>query len=153
MSAVPLFAFLHHLAAFTLVGCLIGEVFLLRPPLTVEQARRLLRIDLVFGLAAAALLVVGMLRVQFFEKGPTYYWHDTFFLIKLGAFLLAAFVSIYPTVSYLSWRRDLRAGRPPEIPAPRLRRLRMCLMWELTAILVILACAAWMARGFGYFGD
>jgi hypothetical protein len=28
----------------------------------------------------------------------------------------------------------------------------MCLMWELTAIVVILFCAPFMARGFGYFG-
>jgi uncharacterized membrane protein len=30
--------------------------------------------------------------------------------------------------------------------------VRMCLMLELTAILVILLCAALMARGFGYLG-
>jgi hypothetical protein len=28
----------------------------------------------------------------------------------------------------------------------------MCLMWELTAIVVILICAPLMARGFGYWG-
>lgn len=153
MSAVPLMAFLHHLAAFTLVSCLLGEVFLLRPPLTAEQARRLIRIDAAFGISAAALLVIGMLRVQFFEKGPTYYWHDTFFLVKLGAFLLAALLSIYPSLTFLSWRNGLRLGTPPEISPRRLRRVRMCLMWELTCIVVILACAAWMAKGFGYFGD
>jgi len=30
--------------------------------------------------------------------------------------------------------------------------VRVCLMLELTAILIILLCAALMARGFGYFG-
>jgi len=153
MSPVPLMAFLHHLAAFTVVSCLVGEVLLLRPPLSAGQARRLLRIDAVFGISATALLVIGLLRVQFFEKGPAYYWHDLFFLIKLGAFLLAALISIYPTLTFLSWRQGLRLDTPPEISPRRLRRVRMCMMWELTAIVVILACAALMARGFGYFGD
>ena len=152
MAWTPLMAFLHHLTAFTLVGCLVGEVFLLRMPLSLEHARKLVRIDAVFGLSAAALLVIGMLRVQLFEKPASYYWHDVFFLIKLAAFLAAALISVYPTVTFLSWRDALRSGIAPEVPPRRLRRMRMCLMWELTAILVILACAAWMARGYGYFG-
>ena len=38
----------------------------------------------------------------------------------------------------------------PEIPAERTRRVRLCLMLELAAIVLILLCAALMARGFGY---
>jgi len=90
--------------------------------------------------------------VTYFEKGPGYYWHDVFFLIKFGAFLVAALVSIYPTVTFLSWNRVLKTGVAPEVPLRQTRYVRMCLMLELTAILIILLCAALMARGFGYFG-
>ena len=38
----------------------------------------------------------------------------------------------------------------PELSPACTRRVRMCLMLELTAIVVILPCAALMARGFGY---
>ena len=143
-------AFLHHLAAFTLVATLAVEVALFKPPLTVVQARRLQRTDLIFGVAAVVVLVVGMLRVAFFEKGPGYYWRDAFFLIKLGAFILAALISIYPTVTFLSWSKALKAGVAPEVGEARTRSVRMCMMLELTAIVVILGCAALMARGFGY---
>ena len=143
-------AFLHHLAAFTLVAALAVEVALFKPPLTVVQARRLQRTDLIFGVAAVVVLVVGMLRVAFFEKGPGYYWRDAFFLIKLGAFILAALISIYPTVTFLSWSKALKAGVAPEVAEARTRSVRMCMMLELTAIVVILGCAALMARGFGY---
>ena len=143
-------AFLHHLAAFTLVAALAVEVALFKPPVTVVQARRLQRTDLIFGVAAVVVLVVGMLRVAFFEKGPGYYWRDAFFLIKLGAFILAALISIYPTVTFLSWSKALKAGVAPEVGEARTRSVRMCMMLELTAILVILGCAALMARGFGY---
>jgi putative membrane protein len=62
----------------------------------------------------------------------------------------AALISIYPTVTFLSWNRGLKAGAAPEISAGRTRWVRMCLMLELTAIVIILLCAALMARGFGY---
>jgi len=145
-------AFLHHLAAFTLVGTLAVEVTLFKPPLTVVQARRIQRADRVFGIAAAVLLVVGLLRAVYFEKGAGYYFANAFFLTKLAAFLAAGVISIYPTVLFLSWSKALREGTTPEMSVPQVRRARMCLMLELTAIVVILFCAPLMARGFGYFG-
>ncbi|HYL71985.1 MAG TPA: DUF2214 family protein [Candidatus Dormibacteraeota bacterium] len=150
MYPSALMAFLHHLAAFTVVAALAVEVAMFKPPLTVQQARRLLRTDMVFGAAATVVLIVGLLRVAFFEKGPAYYWHDLFFLIKFGAFALAGLISIYPTVTFLSWRKAIDAGAAPEVSAERTRGVRMCLMLELTAIVVILLGAALMARGAGY---
>jgi len=145
-----LMAFLHHVAAFATVSALAVEVALFKPPLSLQQARRLQRTDNIFGAAAGAVLVVGMLRVAYFEKGPSYYWHDTFFIAKFTAFLIAALVSIYPTVVFLAWSRSLKAGIAPEISPERVRSVRLCLMLELALILVILLCAALMARGFGY---
>jgi len=152
MYASALMAFLHHAAAFTLVGSLAVEVALFKPPLSLIQAQRLLRTDMIFGASATLLLAVGLLRVAYFEKGPAYYWHDVFFLIKFGAFILAALISIYPTVTFFSWNRSLKTGVAAQIDAGRTQRVRMCLMLELTAVLVILLCAALMARGFGYPG-
>jgi putative membrane protein len=146
-------AFLHHLAAFTIVGALAAEVVLFKPPLTVAQARRVQRADTLFGLSATVLLIVGLLRVFFFEKGAGYYFADAFFLTKLAAFIIAAIISIYPTVLFLSWSKALKEGIAPDISPEKVSRARMCLMWELTAIVVILFCAPLMARGFGYFGS
>ena len=143
-------AFLHHLAAFTVVAALAVEVAMFRPPLSPLQARRLQRTDLIFGLSAGAVLLIGALRVAYFEKPAVYYLHDVYFIAKLAAFLIAALVSIYPTVVFLSWNAALKAGAAPEVSAERTRRVRLCLMLELTAIVVMLACAALMARGFGY---
>jgi putative membrane protein len=145
-------AFLHHLSAFTVVGALVAEVVLFRPPLTVVQARRLQRTDSIFGLSAGVLLVVGLLRVVYFEKGAGYYFTDVFFLTKFVAFLVAGILSIYPTMLFLSWGKALKQGIVPEVSAVQIRRARLCLMLELTAIVVILFCAPFMARGFGYFG-
>lgn len=150
MVASALMAFLHHVAAFTLVAALAVEVALFKPPLSVTQARRLQRTDLIFGVAAGAVLIVGALRVAWFEKPSAYYLHDAFFIVKVAAFLAAGLISIYPTITFLSWNAALRSGAVPEVSAERTRRVRMCLMLELTLIVVILACAALMARGLGY---
>jgi putative membrane protein len=150
MYPTAVMAFLHHLAAFTVVAALAVEVALFKPPLSLQQARRLVGTDAIFGAAAGVVLIVGLLRVFYFEKGPGYYWHDLFFLVKFSAFMVAALISIYPTVTFLSWGGSLKAGTVPAISAERMRRVRLCLMLELTAIVVILLCAAFMARGLGY---
>jgi putative membrane protein len=151
MNSTVLLAALHHLAAFTVVAMLAVEVATFKPPFSVLQARRLQRVDLIFGASATLLLIVGLMRVMWFEKGPAYYWHDIYFLIKFGAFIAAALISIYPTLLILSWTRALKAGEAPVMTEARTRRVRMCLMLELTAIVIILPCAALMARGFGYW--
>jgi putative membrane protein len=144
-----LMAFLHHLAAFTVVGALVAEVVLFKLPLTVVQARRVQRADQVFGAAATVLLVVGLLRVAYFEKGAAYYFANAFFLAKFTLFILAALISIYPTVLFISWNRTLKQGEAPAISPQAATRARMCMMLELTAILGILFCAPFMARGIG----
>lgn len=149
MNASVLLASLHHLAAFTVVAMLAVEVATFKPPFSAAQARWLQRVDLIFGLSALLLLAVGLMRVFWFEKGPAYYWHDLYFSIKFTAFIAAALISLYPTRVMLSWTRAIKAGQAPQISTATSRRVRMCLMLELTAILVILPCAALMARGFG----
>jgi putative membrane protein len=147
-----LFAFLHHLAAFTLVGALAVEFVLVGmiergAALSPASARRLAVADAVLGAAAGILLVVGLLRVFFFEKGADYYFHNPAFLTKFSLFILVALLSIIPTREFLAWRRALRAGQAAELDARRLSRVRLIIHGELGAVVVILLCAAIMARG------
>ena len=149
MYASALMAFLHHVAAFTVVGALITEVVLFKPPLTAAQARRIQRADQVFGGSATALLIIGLLRVTYFEKGAPYYFSNDFFLTKFSLFILAALISIYPTVLFISWNKALKQGEVPTLTPQAATRARMCMMLEMTAILGILFCAPFMARGIG----
>jgi putative membrane protein len=142
-----LFAFLHHLAAFTLVAALAVEFVLIRQELTLASARRLMVVDGVFGAAAGVLLVVGLLRVFFFEKGAAYYFTSHAFLTKLGLFIIVGLISIVPTMEFLRWRKPVQAGRLPEVGADRLKRIRMLIHWELAGIVLILLSAAMMAKG------
>lgn len=136
-------AFVHHVAAFTLVAALVVEFVLIRDPLTPPLARRLARADMVLGISATVLAVVGLLRVFYFEKGAAFYFHNAAFIAKLVLFILVALLSIYPTVKFLSWRKALD---PTAVPA-----IRRVLHLELAGIVLILLCAALMARGIGHF--
>ena len=142
-----LFAFLHHLCAFTLVAAVAIEFTLIRQELTLASARRLQVTDIVLGMAAGALLVIGLLRVFFFEKGATYYWHSHAFLTKFGLFIIIGLLSIVPTLEFLSWRDAIAAGQAPVMEAATRKRVTMIIHIELAAIVVILLCAAIMARG------
>jgi putative membrane protein len=147
-----LFAFLHHVAAFTLVAAFAIEFVLIRQELSMRNARTILVADAVAGASAGALLVVGLLRVFFFEKGAAYYFHSVPFLAKLTLFVLVALLSIYPTREFLSWRHSLKEGRAPVVSALKQRTIRSVLHVELAAIVLLVLNAALMARGIGYSG-
>src|ERR1700688_5072204 len=119
MSA--LFAFLHHLCAFTLVSAVAIEFVLIRGELTLSSARRLQVTDLVLGVAAGALFIIGLLRVFFFEKGASYYFHSHAFLTKFSLFIVIGLLSVIPTMEFLSWRGALTAGQVPAIGARKFR--------------------------------
>lgn len=144
-----LFAFLHHLAAFTLFAALVVELILVREQPTAGSARRLLIADMAFGIASGVLLVVGLLRVFHFEKGATYYFHTWTFIAKLTLFLLIGLLSIVPTRELLSWRSAVREGQAPAVSKERLARLRMIIHLELVGVVLILLLAALMAKGIG----
>jgi len=147
-----LFAFLHHLAAFTLVSAIAVEFVLIKGELNVADARKILRADQVYGAAAGALLVVGLVRVFFLGKGAAYYFHSVPFIAKLSLFATVGLLSIYPTRKILSWRAALKEDRTPSVAAQTIRAMRAVIHLELAGVVLILLCAALMARGIGYFG-
>jgi putative membrane protein len=144
-----LMAFLHHLFAFTLVACVVYEFIAYRKGMTIDEARRIQRADLVYGISAGLLLAVGLLRVFFFEKGVNFYTHSPFFWVKMNAFLIVGLLSIDPTIRYLRWNKTLKENRAPEINDSEFKRTRLLLSLEVIGLAVVLFAAAMMARGIG----
>lgn len=142
-------AFLHHLAAFTLTGAIIYEHTTFRRDLTLTDARRIQIMDILYGVSAGVVLIVGLLRVFYFEKGASYYAQNWFFWTKMFGFALAALLSIYPTVRFVSWRKSIARNQVPEISDQEVSRIKFILRLELLAIAIILFSAAMMARGVG----
>jgi putative membrane protein len=145
----PLFAFLHHVAAFVLFAALVVEFVLIRDALTLGSARKILKADLVFGISAGVLLIVGLGRVFHFEKGATYYFHTWTFMAKLSLFIIIGLISIIPTREFLSWRKAVREGQVPQVAPEKMRSLRAIIHMELAGIVLIILMAALMAKGVG----
>ena len=147
-----LFAFLHHLAAFALVATLVLEFVLVNGELDARGARRLRIADMLFGISSGVVLVAGLLRVFYFEKGAAYYFHSVPFIAKLSLFLAVGLLSIYPTVVFASWGKLLKQGQLPVLGDAQRRKLRAVMHWELAGVVLIILCAVLMARGIGSFG-
>lgn len=141
------FAFLHHLAFVALFVTLAIEMILFRQPLTLESARRLQVYDGVYGAAAGAVLIIGGLRVYFFEKGWYYYLTNHAFLTKMAIFVAVGLISIIPTIEFMRWRKETRAGKVPQVDPAKIQRLRKIIHWELVGLMLMLLFAAWAARG------
>ena len=149
MVTTALMAFLHHALAFTLTSCLVYEFIAYRKNMGMAEIRRIQRVDLAYGISAGLLLVIGLLRVFFFEKGVNFYIYNPFFWVKMTAFLLVGLLSIDPTIRYMRWNRVLRQNETPEITETEYKRTRLLLSLEVIGIAVILLAAPLMARGIG----
>ncbi|HWV63327.1 MAG TPA: DUF2214 family protein [Oxalicibacterium sp.] len=147
-----LVAFLHHLCFVAIMLLLSFEMLLLKQPLTLTSARKIMRYDAIYGAFAGAVLIVGALRVMYFEKGPLYYMHSTPFMAKMALFVAVGLISIYPTLTFLKWGKSLKQGIVPELGDAQGRRLRILIHVELTLLLLMMLCAAMMAKGIGYAG-
>jgi putative membrane protein len=149
MVTTALMAFLHHVLAFTLTACLVYEFIAYRRNMGIAEIRRIQRVDLAFGISAGLLLLIGLLRVFFFEKGLNFYMNNPFFWVKMAAFLLVGLLSIDPTIRFIRWNRTLRQNEVPEISDTEYKRTRALLWLEMIGIAVILLAAPMMARGIG----
>jgi putative membrane protein len=149
MVLAALFAFLHHLSAFLLFAALMLELVLLRGAPTVESARKVLMADMIYGISAGVLLVVGLGRVFHFEKGAYYYFHNWAFHTKLTLFVIVGLISIIPTREFLRWRSALKAGQAPTVTPEKLKSVRTIVHAELTGVVLIMLMAALMAKGIG----
>ena len=142
-------AIAHHLCVFTLAGLLIAEVALLRPNLSPERIRQLGAIDTAYGVMAMLIIVIGILRVIFGDKGADYYIHNWAFWLKMAAFLLVGLLSAPPTIAIIGWRRKLAADPKFSPDAGTIAGLRRFYVGEIIAFAFIPAFAAAMARGYG----
>jgi len=63
--------------------------------------------------------------------------------------VIVALISIVPTVEFLRWRPALKAGQIPAVSAEKIGFIRAIIHYELIGVVLILLCAALMAKGIG----
>ena len=137
-------AIVHHVLVFSLFGVLFAELVLVRKGVDLPTIARVARIDLMYGVLAGLIIVVGFARAVFAAKGWAYYSHNLFFHLKVGTFVVIGLLSIPPTIAYI---RARGAGAAPS--DAQVAGLRRWLWAEMALFALLPAFAAAMARGYG----
>ena len=149
MTLEAILAYVHLLAILTMVVFISSEAALCRVQwLNAAVVERLARVDMVYGIAAGAVLLSGIARTWWGVKGTVWYWANPLLHLKLGLFAIVGIVSVFPTMRYLRWRKTLRAtgAMPSESEIVKTRKL---VMIQAHLIALIPLVAVFFARGFG----
>ncbi|MEJ8825660.1 DUF2214 family protein [Variovorax humicola] len=149
MTLEAILAYVHLLAILTMVVFISSEAALCRVQwLNAAVVERLARVDMVYGIAAGAVLLSGIARTWWGVKGTVWYWTNPLLHLKLGLFAIVGIVSVFPTMRYLRWRKTLRAtgAMPSESEIVKTRKL---VMIQAHLIALIPLVAVFFARGFG----
>ncbi len=149
MTLEAILAYLHLLAILTMVVFVASEAALCRVEwMNAAVVERLAKIDMVYGIAALAVLATGIARTVWGVKGTAWYWTNPLLHVKLTLFIVIGVMSIFPTLRYLRWRKTLRATGA--LPAEtEIRRTRKLVMVQAHLLAVIPLVAVFLARGFG----
>ncbi len=119
-----LLAIVHHVLVFGLVTMLAVEGVLLRE----------------------AVIAVGVGRVIWGGKGWAFYEANPFFWAKMAAFAAIGLLSLAPTRTFLRWGRLAKTDAAFQPPEAEVKRARLALRLQMGLVVVVLACAAAMAR-------
>jgi putative membrane protein len=142
-------AYVHYLSFMVCFGALVLERRLIRPNPDRADATLMVITDVVYGIAALALLLSGIARVLHYGQGSAFYTENPLFWWKVGLYLGVGGLSLYPTITYILWALPLRRGETPVVSEALAQRLRWILNIELVGFAAIPLMAALMARGVG----
>ncbi len=150
MSWGIFFAAVHHMAAFLIAGALVTEWITLRENRDKPSVKTLVQADTIYGVFSVVLILVGLLRVCYFEKGSEFYVSNSFFWIKIAAFAVMGVLSLYPTITFFKQAKDKVAVF--DEPDSVLRsHILMLIRAELVFLAIAVVTAAFMAKGIGTF--
>ncbi|MFM7087570.1 MAG: DUF2214 family protein [Cyanobium sp.] len=144
-----LVAYVHYLSFMLCFGALVLERRLIRANPDRSEATLMVITDIVYGIAALALLLSGIARVLHFGAGSSFYTENPLFWWKVGLYLSVGALSLYPTITYILWAIPLRKGELPQVSESLANRLRWILNIELVGFAAIPLLATLMARGVG----
>jgi putative membrane protein len=91
MTLEAILAYLHLLAILTMVVFIASEAALCRIEwLNAAVVERLAKVDLIYGIAAVAVLATGVARTWWGVKGTAWYWTNPLLHVKLAMLVFVA---------------------------------------------------------------
>ncbi|MBU2287693.1 MAG: DUF2214 family protein [Gammaproteobacteria bacterium] len=147
MTLEAILAYLHLLAILTMVVFVASEAALCRVQwLNAAVVERLAKVDMIYGIAAIGVLLTGVARTWWGIKGTAWYWGNPLLHLKLGLFIVIGVISIFPTLTYMRWRKALRStgALPSEAD---IKKTRKFVMIQAHLIAIVPLVAVFLARG------
>lgn len=121
----------------------------LKGRLDAEGLRQLFVADSLWGIAALLWIVTGLLRAfGGLEKGTEFYLRSPLFWVKMALFACVLMLEIWPMLTFIRWRGQLRRGQAPD--TSRARTFYVLNHVEMGIVVVMVFVASLMARGIGY---
>ena len=147
MATEILLRYVHFVSIFTIVSTLVAEHLLLKREMKPSEIDRLSFIDMIYGIAALALLTAGLtLWLGGHGKPTDYYSLNWIFILKISLYVAVGLLSIYPTVFFIKNRK--KEVSSIIVPGIIVWLIRM----ELLLMFIIPLLAGLMAKGYGYLG-
>lgn len=147
MTLEATLAALHLVAILTFVVFLSSQAALCRIEwMNAAVVERLARLDVIYGVAAMVMIGSGLARLIWGIKGASWYLSQPMFHIKITIVVVMAILSIWPSIVFRRWRRNLRAtGAMPE--ALEVKKVRRLVMIQSHVLPVVAVIAVFWARG------
>jgi len=140
----------HYLGFLVLFASLMTAHLLTARTIDGRQARKLARIDAIYGVSALVVIITGVLMFcgYGFGKSAALYLTNGIFHAKVTIFVLIMGLSLMPTLFFL---RHRRAPDDATITVPR--SIIMSQRLQLVLVLVLPLLGLLMARGLGFRTD
>jgi putative membrane protein len=147
MAGVLTLAWLHYLGIMFLAAALVAEHLLFVPRPERAIARKIVTVDMIYGVSLLVVFLTGIGRLFHGGKGVLFYMQNGAYHTKFTLFVVMAVVWLYPAFKFFGWRRQLRAGQAPVMDAATAKRVLMAIRVQLLILVLLPLLAAMMARG------
>ncbi|KGD66312.1 hypothetical protein Y5S_00784 [Alcanivorax nanhaiticus] len=139
----------HYLGILVLFGCVYGMLLFWRTQINEYNFRTLLWLHVAYWVSLLVVLVSGLARAGWTEKGMVFYMANPWFHAKVTVFVLIILLSLYPVKLMRAWRRTADGEAVPPVSFALQKSLRRTLVAEIHLISLMPILGALMARGVG----
>ncbi|MDO4905342.1 MAG: DUF2214 family protein [Lautropia sp.] len=142
-----LLAFLHISAILMMVVFVTVEAALCRAEwLNADVVKRLVRVDVFYGVSALCVLLTGLARMYLGAKTADWYAAQPLLHAKITLFFVIALMSLPASLAFRRWMRQWdRTGQLPL--TAEIRKVRRLIMIESHIMLLLPLFGVMMARG------
>lgn len=138
-----IFRYIHFIGIMSLAATLVAEHLIISSQMSMKQFKKVVFIDLIFGISAVLTLIGGLALWLWVGKDASFYSTNWVFHVKLTMFILIALLSIYPTMFFLKNRK--KDSETINVPKSIIMFIRL----ELALLFILPFLGALISRAYG----